>query len=375
MNDSCHDMGIWKDFKMTLDELMKMKPYSLAKEDKSRILTQMLTELTVYHYENCLQYRNILNAQGFNPYGNINHYSELPMIPVRLFKELSLKSVPENALAKSMTSSGSSGQKVSKLYLDRQTAIAQQNVGVKITAGFLGIKRMPLVIIDSPAILKSREAYTARGAAALFFSLFGSERIFALKDDMSLDIDAVSAFLERHKDQQILLFGFTFMVWQHLYCALQEADIKFDFHDGILIHSGGWKKMESMSVSEQVFREKLGEDCNIRYIYNEYGMAEQSGTIYYQCEHGNFHTSIFSDVLTRRGTDLSICDVGEPGMIELVSVLPHSYPGHILLSEHEGVVCGEDDCPCGRLGKYFYINGRVKKAELRGCSDTYAVSF
>lgn len=360
---------------MTLDEFIKRKPYSLDKAEKSAILTQMLTELTVHHYENCKQYRNILNGIGFDPYDKVAHYSELPMLPVRLFKELSLKSVSEDALAKSMTSSGSSGQKVSKLYLDRKTAMAQQNVGVKITSGFLGIKRMPFVIIDSPAIIKSREAYTARGAAALFFSLFGSDRIFALKDDMSLDIDIITAFLEKHSGQQILLFGFTFMVWKHLYCALRDAGVKLNFHDGILIHGGGWKKMESLKVSEELFRNKLAEQCNINHIFNEYGLAEQSGTIYFECEHGFYHASIFSDVITRRGTDLSVCDFGETGMIELVSVLPHSYPGHVLLSEDEGVICGEDDCPCGRLGKYFHIKGRLKHAELRGCSDTYAVRF
>lgn len=133
--------------------------------------------------------------------------------------------------------------------------------------------------------------------------------------------------------------------------------------------------MESLKVSAQTFKEKLKEQCNINHIYNEYGMAEQSGTIYFECEYGHLHTSIFSDVIIRRGKDLSVCENGETGMIELVSVLPHSYPGHVLLSEDEGVALGEDDCPCGRLGKYFRINGRLKNAEIRGCSDTYAVNF
>ena len=360
---------------MTLDELIKIKPYSLHQDEKSKLLTEMLSDLTVYHYENCKEYRNILNGIGFDPYSKVNNYDELPMLPVRIFKEMALKSVPDNELAKSMSSSGSSGQRVSKLYLDRKTALAQQNVGVKITSDFLGIKRMPFVIIDSPTIIKSREAYSARGAAALFFSLFGSDRIFALKDDMSLDIDGLMAFLNKHKDKQILVFGFTFMVWQHLYCALKEMGRSLDFHDAFLIHSGGWKKMESMRVSEETFKDELGKQCNINHIYNEYGMAEQSGTIYFECEYGHYHTSIFSDVITRRGMDLSICEHGEPGMLELVSVLPHSYPGHILLSEDEGVICGVDDCPCGRLGKYFQIRGRLKQAELRGCSDTYAMNY
>ena len=43
----------------------------------------------------------------------------------------------------------------------------------------------------------------------------------------------------------------------------------------------------------------------------------------------------------------------------------------LLLTEDEGRILGEDDCPCGRKGKYFEILGRVKRAEVRGCSDTY----
>ena len=78
-----------------------------------------------------------------------------------------------------------------------------------------------------------------------------------------------------------------------------------------------------------------------------------------------------SDIITRRAKDFSPCDFGERGIIELMSVLPSAYPGHIILTEDEGIILGEDDCPCGRKGKYFEILGRLKSAEVRGCSDTY----
>ena len=73
----------------------------------------------------------------------------------------------------------------------------------------------------------------------------------------------------------------------------------------------------------------------------------------------------------RRAGDFSVAGVGETGLIQVSSVLPRSYPGHVLLTEDEGRILGEDDCPCGRKGKYFEILGRVKRAEVRGCSDTY----
>ncbi|MCG7782343.1 Acyl-protein synthetase, LuxE [compost metagenome] len=70
-----------------------------------------------------------------------------------------------------------------------------------------------------------------------------------------------------------------------------------------------------------------------------------------------------------------MCPHGKPGIIQVLSTLPESYPGHSLLTEDEGVVLGEDDCSCGRAGKYFRIIGRLKNAEIRGCSDTYAADF
>lgn len=359
---------------MTLNDLMKYKAYELDYKVKENVLGKIIHDLTIYHYENCEEYKRILDAYSFDPYRELIALEEFPMLPVRIFKELSLKSVPDSEMAKQMTSSGSSGQKVSRLYLDRQTAIAQQNVGVKITSSFLGIKRMPFIIIDSPSVVKSRQTYSARGAAAMFFSLFGSDRIYALKEDMSLDLDTIKEFLEKHQGKPILLFGFTFMVWQHLYLAVKKLNEKLDFNSAILIHSGGWKKMEKLKVSEDIFEKSLKEEFNIARIYQEYGMAEQSGTIYYQCEYGHYHTSIYSDVIARRSNDLSPCEIGETGILELISSLPHSYPGHVILSEDQGVICGIDDCPCGRLGKYFKLKSRIKNAEIRGCSDTYGMT-
>ena len=84
---------------------------------------------------------------------------------------------------------------------------------------------------------------------------------------------------------------------------------------------------------------------------------------------------ILSDIFIRRPYDFSIADLGERGIIQTLSILPTSYPGHSLLTEDEGILLGEDDCECSRLGKYFKMLGRVKNAELRGCSDTYAEQF
>ena len=277
-----------------------------------------------------------------------------------------------------MTSSGTTGQAVSKIFLDRTTSANQQKAMVKIVSEFTGSTRMPMIVIDCPSVIKNRTMFSARGAGILGFSMFGSKRIFALNDDMELDVEGLRSFLERFAGQRVLLFGFTFMIWQHFYkelMRLKGEGIAFDLSQGVLIHGGGWKKLASEAVDRDEFHKRLGDACGITRIHDYYGMVEQTGCIYMECECGHLHASVYSDVVCRRPEDFSACGLGEKGIIQVVSTIPESYPGHSLLTEDEGVVLGIDDCPCGRKGKYFRIDGRLKNAEIRGCSDTYAASF
>ena len=362
---------------MTFDELLAIAPYSIKKEEKERMLTKRLKELTLLHKENCPEYLRILDSVGFVP-EQVKNYRDIPFLPVRIFKELELLSVPRDAVVKTMTSSGTTGQNVSKIFLDRTTASNQQKAMVKIVSEFTGSGRMPMLIIDCPGVVKNRTMFSARGAGILGFSIFGSKKIYALDDEMRLDVEGVISFLEKHKGERIFLFGFTFMIWQHFYrelLRLREKGISLDLSNGILIHGGGWKKLESEAVSRQEFHDRLGEVCGLRGIHDYYGMVEQTGCIYMECEYGHLHASVFSDVIVRRPEDFSVRGVGERGIVQVVSAIPESYPGHCLLTEDEGMILGEDDCPCGRKGKYFSISGRLKNAEIRGCSDTYGGNF
>ena len=122
-------------------------------------------------------------------------YRDLPFLPVRLFKELELKSVSQEDIVKTMTSSGTTGQAVSKIYLDRATSSNQQKTMVKIVSEFTGSNRMPMIIIDCPSVVKNRAMFSARGAGILGFSIFGSKKIYALDDDMRL-LDLLEYVLE-----------------------------------------------------------------------------------------------------------------------------------------------------------------------------------
>ena len=360
---------------MTFDEILEIRPYELNKEKKKEVLNERLFELSKLHQANCKEYAAILDAINYKPTPD---FTNIPFLPVALFKEKDLKSVPDEEVIKTMTSSATTGQKVSRIFLDNENAYNQQKAMIKIVSDFTGSSRMPMIIIDSPSVIKNRAMFSARGAGILGFSIFALKKIYALDENMNLDLEGIQAFLEQYKNRKILIFGFTFMIWQHFYkelLRLKREGVSLDLSNAIMIHGGGWKKLTSEAVSREEFHKSLEEICLIKDIHDYYGMVEQTGCIYMECEYGHLHASIFSDVLVRNPLDFSLCKYGEKGLIQVVSTIASSYPGHSLLTEDEGIILGEDDCPCGRKGKYFKICGRIKNAEIRGCSDTYAASF
>ncbi len=354
----------------SLDEIISYNPYSLKKEQKRELYRRALSNLTHSHFERCEPYRCILRAMNYDP-AEERASEEQPMIPVRLFKEYDLCSVGKEDIAKTMTSSGTSGQAVSKIYLSKQNVRDQTRVLAEIIGSFIGKGRLPLLILDTAQVKKDRAMFSARGAGIIGFSIFGQDILYALNEEMQLDLPAICAFLKKHQGKRILMFGYTYMIWQYVVQELRKLGIHLSIEDGVLFHIGGWKKLKDQAVDAKTYNQSVAECMGNVRVYNYYGMAEQLGSVFVECEYGHMHCSNYSDVIIRKPQDFSIMKPGECGLIELLSLLPTSYPGHILLTEDEGEILGEDDCPCGRMGKYFKIHGRMKGAEIRGCSDTY----
>ncbi len=100
-------------------------------------------------------------------------------------------------------------------------------------------------------------------------------------------------------------------------------------------------------------------------------MVEQIGVVYLEGPDGNaLYCPDSADVIIRDPQTWAELPPGAPGLVEVVSTLPESYPGHVLLTEDLGVVHGIDDGIWP--GKRFSILGRLPRAEARGCSDTFA---
>lgn len=350
------------------DTLVTLPPYSVPQPEKERLLLQGLQELTDFHYANCPPYARIIDKAWSGP-KTYARLADIPYLPVSIFKKLELATTKTPSLV--MQSSGTTGQTPSRIVIDNETASRQTAALIATFRNILGERRMPFLVIDTKDVVKMTDM-TARGAGVLGMMKFGAKTTFALDSALEVQFDTIRQFLKDNGGAPFLIFGFTFLVWIKLYQSF--ADGELDLSNAILVHSGGWKKLEAEKVSNDEFRAAMLRRFGMKNIYNFYGFVEQIGSVFIEGSDGLLYPPNFTDVIIRRPDTWEPAEIGEEGVIQVVSLLPRSYPGHSVLTEDKGTIVTVDAGAGGRLGKAIRVSGRVPKAELRGCSDVIAAS-
>ena len=342
-----------------IEEIKKFSdPYGLDKIN-NKVFDKLFLKLTKLHIKNNKKYKKFLHF--FKK--NITKIEDIQPLPVRIFKKEKLVN-DKVKVTKMLSSSGTSGDK-SNIYLDKDNSYNQIYVLTKIITEFLGGKRLPMLIFDQKP--KRSNEISASIAAINGFSIFGRDHTFALDEKGNLNIKDILNFIKKYTDEKKFIFGFTSNIYKYL--IENKIQKKFTLDNSILLHGGGWKKLESKKIEKKLFNKILKSKLKIKKVINYYGLVEQTGSIFVECSYNFFHCSNYSTVFTL-DQNFNKLKFGEQGYLQLLSLLPTSYPGHNILTEDIGIIHGENDCKCGKGGKYFKVLGRIKKAELRGCSDT-----
>lgn len=318
-------------------------------------------KLTQDHVDACPAYKKIINV-AFPNYAKAQNIYELPYLPVSLFKHRSLRSAPIEDIRLSISSSGTSGSKKSKVSLSKEAAQLSAKALSYILQDIIGQKRKPMLIIDTARTLSNKGDLGARSAAILGLMPFGFDHTFALNNDLSLNTDKLKVFIDKHKDQDFIIYGFTSLIWDYFlpYCKKHPLDLTHS----TLLHSGGWKHLADQNIDNDIFKTQLQKYAQIKTITNFYGMAEMPGIIYPEDKAGDLIIPNFSKVLIRDPHTHKVLEEGKEGLIQVFNPLAISYPGHSLLTEDIGVI----------YNKKLKIIGRAPKAELRGCSDVLAAA-
>ena len=362
-----------------IDALIGGPQYATPQAEKDAALAPILLALCRQTADRCPGYRRFLDR--FVPNLDVcRQPADIPPLPVSMFKHFLLSAVPPERIVRQLLSSATTGQQPSRITIDKTTAFRQSRALVSILKEHIGNQRRPFLVLDAADSVSAGENLSARGAAIRGVANFADKTVFALDQtaagDLTPNWDRIDRFFTECQNQPMLLFGFTFMVWTHFILEAERRGATFHAPLSILLHSGGWKKLAAEAVSKDDFNRRAAAvlDADPGRVLDFYGMVEQVGTVFVDCQAGNKHAPAFADVILRQPLSLLPVEVGQTGIIEVLSALPTSYPGHALLTEDQGVLLGVDDCPCGRKGRYFRFTSRIQRAEVRGCGDTFAHS-
>ena len=358
-----------------IQSLLELKPYSLAWGDKQKILLPVLSAQALRMSEAIPELGRYVARLGFKS-GDHATYEELPFIPASLFKSRDLCAVPSEDIVRTLTSSGTTGTQPSRIILDKVTSFRQTKALGAIMGDTLGGARRPLLVLDTESSNAAGGSLTARGAAIRGISMFASNIKYAFKgdvDDPEIDTEAVDEFTSLHTDEEVLLFGFTFIIWEKLLARSTPGKSQLFFPKGTLLHSGGWKHLNAQGITKEMFNSAASGTLGLKQnrVIDFYGMVEQVGIIFPDCEEGFKHTPVFAEVLIRDFLSLNPVGEGRQGFIQVMSALPNSYPGYAIMTDDVGICGGYDHCPCGRRGFFFKFRSRAERSEVRGCGDVF----
>lgn len=337
------------------------EPYRRQSSANRKEYVNQILDLTKHHVLNCDLYRRICN----NLYPRLNvarELDEIPPLPTTLFKRALFKSVADDQVFRVFRSSGTSGLQ-SSVVLDMETARLQEQALSAIMKFWLGSTRRPMLLVDSPSVLSGN---SARSAAIRGMFKFGRNHHWLLDEQGNVDRTSLDAWMARVGSKGFFIFGFTFVVWK----SLMSEDLNgVEFSDSILFHGGGWKRLEDSAVSRNDFRSELQCKLGIGQVKDYYGLVEQLGNIWVESSPGLFSPSSSSFALIRDPDTLEVVPDGSPGLIQLFTSIPKSYPGHSLLTEDIGRIIVNEHRPdlFGNWG--LEVLGRLPKTQARGCSD------
>ena len=344
------------------------KVFDYNKKERNIYFEKNFFEIIKFHQKNCKDYFSILKKLGFQ-LNKKTKSSDAPPIPVSIFKDNKLYSCKEKNIVKKLLSSGTTGNKQSQIFLDATNSKVQTKVLVQIMEYFFGKKRMPMLIIDKKFEYKDRTNLLASQAAVNGFSILAKKTYFAFHSNGQINLKEIKKFMEEFAEEKKIVFGFTNKIFE-FFLEKHNLPKNIQFKNCTLLHGGGWKKIESKSMDPKKFKSELKKRYNFKKIVNYYGLIEQTGSIFVECNKcDSFKCSIYSDVYVRDENLKIEKQKNKEGLIQLMSLLPSSYPGNNILTEDLGLICSSETCKCNFKGKRFKIIGRSKESEIRGCAN------
>ncbi|MCC5920606.1 MAG: acyl transferase [Cyclobacteriaceae bacterium] len=274
----------------------------------------------------------------------IDHYSQIPCMPIQFFKYHEIKSTTRKASLQ-FESSGTTGQVRSK------HALYEPECYHRITVKGFEASYGPLKNFEILALLPS---YLERSNASLVYMVEHFMKLSAGGNFYLNDFDALIRKLkENQKNQQkTLLIGVSFALLD-----LSEMQLDLGFDELIVMETGGMKGRRKEMIRKEL-HELLSKGLGVNNIHSEYGMTELLSQAY-STKDGIFHSPSWMRVVVKDITDPFLVSK-RSGKVNVID-LANRYSCAFIETEDIGRVLDFEH-------RSFEVLGRSDISEVRGCN-------
>jgi hypothetical protein len=336
---------------------------------------RLALELFAFQFAGVPIYRRLCEKRGIKP-GSIQHWSQIPALPVSAFKEHVVSSIAENERSRVFHSSGTTGHVPSR-HFHNAASLSLYEAG--LLPGFdrhfngddpISGRRGVTLIFLTPAPALAPHSSLVHMFETIRLKWGGTKSLYAgqleLDGSWSLDMNRIdaalsAAVLDKHP---VGLLGTAFS-FVHLLDYRAASKTGFSLPAGSRIMETGGYKGRSRTVAKTDLRRLMTKFLGVpdSHIITEYGMSELSSQAYdglvgqARPPVGIFRfppwvrTQIISPE-TGAGTG-----AGETGLLRVFD----------LANIHSVMAIQTEDLAVSR-GDGFELLGRMEAAEPRGCS-------
>ncbi len=292
-------------------------------------------------------YKKYLELLKCKP-GLVASTSQIPFLPVEFFKshEINIKSQEPGIKTKTFDSSGTSGQEVSKHFVEDISVYEKSfRKGFEL---FYGPVKDFCVLALLPSYLEREGSSLVYMMDALIKDSGHPQSGFYLHNHHQLSEVLISL---KEKKQKTLLLGVT-------YALLHFAEsYPLDFPELIVMETGGMKGKREEMIRADV-HEQLKGGFGVSHIHSEYGMTELLSQAYSGGD-GIFKTPPWMKIIIHQQHDLfSEAGEGEAGVISVID-LANIYSCSFITTQDVGRKHANGS---------FEVLGRTDFSDLRGCN-------
>lgn len=321
-------------------------------------------ELFAFQFAHCAPYRRFCQARGHTP-ETVQSWLAVPAVPTGAFKEVALRSFPEERTAHVFRTSGTSVERRGELPLDTLT-IYEASLIVpfrRFLLPDLHAGHEPLLLALAPSPSEARDSSLSHMFAVAIREL-GAEGSRFFVSAGELEVDALLDAIEKAPaDRPLLLCGTSF-AFVHLVDALSRRDARLTLSDTArIMETGGFKgRSRNMPRTEFYARLEAGLGVPVERIVNQYGMTELGS---------QFYDSVLREPDAPRrklAPPWTRVRIVEPASGQEVA---RGETGTLVVTDlaNTGSVCAVQTADLGRrIDEGFEMLGREPGAEERGCS-------